>query len=84
MLTVDLDEFMFELADGAIKHVGASTTSASVTLYDVQTVERRPFGDDRVKLIFTDDEGNELEVSLAAAQLDRITALVQEESNTDS
>lgn len=82
MLTIDLEEFTFELADGAIKHVGASTTNASVTLYDVQTVERRSFGDDRVKLIFADDEGNELEVSLTAAQLDKVTTLAHGESDT--
>ncbi|ERG89455.1 MAG: hypothetical protein J07HX5_01614 [halophilic archaeon J07HX5] len=81
MLTIDLEEFTFELADGAIKHVGASTTNASVTLYDVQTIERQPFGDDRVKLVFADDEGNKLAVSLAATQLDRIRAIASEESD---
>jgi len=70
MLTIDLGEFAFELDEGAIKHVGASTTTASASLYDVASLEVREFGDDRVKLVFADEEGNELEVALFPDQLD--------------
>ena len=64
MLTVDLDDFMFELKDGAIKHVGPSNRSATVKLYDVTDVEARPFGDERVKLAFEAEDGNEAEVAV--------------------
>ena len=70
MLTIDLEEFTFELDEGAIKHVGASTTTASASLYDVASLEIREFGDDRVKLAFADEDGNELEVALFPDQLD--------------
>lgn len=65
MLTLDLGEFSFELKDGAVKHVGASTHAATATLYDVESIGVRPFGDKRVKLTFEDGTGNELEVALS-------------------
>ncbi len=65
MLTLDLGEFSFELKDGAVKHVGASTNAATAKLYDVESIEVRPFGDKRVKLTFEDGTGNELEVALS-------------------
>jgi hypothetical protein len=74
MFTLDLDEFTFELKEGAIKHVGPSNTSATAKLYDVEGVEAREFGDERVKLAFEDDEGNEVEIALspeAAAEVAR-------------
>lgn len=64
MLTVDLDDFMFELKDGAIKHVGPSNRTASVKLYDVTDASARPFGDERVKCSFADEAGDEVEVAL--------------------
>lgn len=72
MLTVDLEEFAFELDEGAIKHVGASSTTASASLYDVASLEVRAFGDDRIKLAFADEDGNELEVALFSDQLDEL------------
>ena len=69
MLTVDLDDFMFELKDGAIKHVGPSNRSATVKLYDVTDVESRPFGDERVKLAFEAEDGNEVETALFPEQV---------------
>jgi hypothetical protein len=65
MFTLDLDRFAFELKDGALKHVGASNKTATAKLYDVEGVDVREFGDNRVKLGFTDDEGNEVEVALS-------------------
>ena len=64
MFTLDLDRFMFELKDGALKHVGASNKSATAKLYDVTEAEAREFGDERIKLAFEDDEGNEVQVAL--------------------
>lgn len=66
MFSLDLEDFMFELKDGALKHVGASNRSATAKLYDVEAVEVREFGDDRVKLGFEDGDGNEVEVALFA------------------
>ena len=64
MFTLDLDRFMFELKDGALKHVGASNKTATAKLYDVSDAEVREFGDERVKLSFEDESGNEVEVAL--------------------
>ena len=68
MLSLDLGEFMFELKEGAIKHVGPSNTEATAKLYDVEAVEVREFGDKRVKLAFEDEDGNEVEVALFPEQ----------------
>jgi hypothetical protein len=68
MLTFDLKQFMFELKDGAIKHVGASNNSATVKLYDIDGIDVREFGDERVKVTFEDAEDNEVEVALDPAE----------------
>jgi len=68
MLTVQLDDFMLELKDGAYHHVGASNKTGTAKLYDVTDVEARPFGDERVKLAFEDDEGSQVEVALFPAE----------------
>jgi hypothetical protein len=64
MLSLDLEQFMFELKEGAIKHMGPSNQSATAKLYDVEGVEVREFGDKRLKLAFTDEDGNEVEIAL--------------------
>lgn len=74
MLTLDLAEFAFELKDGALKHVGASNQSATAKLYDVTDAEVRAYGNDRVKLGFADDEGNEVEVALDAPAAREVAA----------
>ena len=84
MLTFDLKQFMFELKDGAIKHVGASNNSATVKLYDVEGVEVREFGDERVKLSFEDADDNEVEVALdppEAREVARGIEMLEDESN---
>ncbi|WP_336327078.1 hypothetical protein [Halovenus sp. HT40] len=63
MLTIDLEEFMFELKDGTVKHVGASNNAATAKLYDIETTEIREFGD-QLKLACADDSGNEIELAL--------------------
>ncbi len=64
VLTLQLDDFMVELKDGAIKNVGPSNKSASAKLFDVTDAEAREFGDKRVKLVFEDEDGNEVQVAL--------------------
>lgn len=68
MFTLDIEEFMFELKDGALKHVGASTKSATAKLYDVESAEVREFGDERVKVSCEDESGNTVEIALDPAQ----------------
>ena len=84
MLTLDLEQFMFELKDGAIKHVGASNNSATVKLYDVVGVDVREFGDERVKLTFEDEDDNVVEVALdptVAREVARGIEMLEDESN---
>ena len=64
MLSLDLERFMFELKEGALKHVGASNKTATAKLYDVTEAAVRAFGDERVKLSCRDDSGNEIEIAL--------------------
>jgi len=68
MLTLQLDDFMVELKEGAVKHAGATNKSAEVKLYDVEGLDVREFGDERVKLAFDDAEGNEVEIALFPEQ----------------
>ena len=68
MLTLDIDQFMLELKDGAFKNVGTSNKQATVKMYDVEGVDVREYGDKRVKLSFEDQQGSEVEVSLFPEQ----------------
>lgn len=72
MFTLDLDRFSFELKDGALKHVGSSTNSATAKLYDVESVEVREFGDERIKLVCEDDGGNSVELALDPAEASEV------------
>jgi hypothetical protein len=64
MLNVNVEEFMVEFKDGAIRNVGPANKRATAKLFDVSSAEAREFGDKRVKLVFEDDEGNEVQVAL--------------------
>lgn len=64
MFTISLDEFNVELKDGSIKNVGPTNKRATAKLFDVTEAEAREFGDRRVKLVFTDESGNEVQVAL--------------------
>ena len=64
MLNINFSEFMLELKDGAIKNVGPSNKRADVKLFDVNDASAREFGDKRVKLVFEDRSGNEVQVAL--------------------
>jgi hypothetical protein len=65
MLTLDLSDFIVELDEGTVKHVGATTKGATVKLYHVAESEARAFGD-QVKFVFDDGEGNHVEVAVDA------------------
>ena len=84
MLSLDIDDFMLELKDGAFKNVGASNKQATVKLYDVEGVDVREFGDERVKLAFEDDQGSVVEVSLFPKQVQAVAeGLEMLESESD-
>ena len=74
MLALDISDFMIELKDGTIKNVGGPTKSASAKLFHVTSAEARTFGDDRVKFVFSDDDGNEVQVALFADEVRTILA----------
>ena len=82
MITLNLENFMIELKDGSLKNVGPTNKSATAKLFAVEEAEAREFGDKRVKLVFEDDEGNEIQVSLFPEDLrtlaDDIEALEDE------
>jgi len=83
VFTLQLDEFVIELQDGALKNVGPSNKSAEAKLFDVDSAEAREFGDKRVKCVFADDEGNEIEVALFpddASRLARDIEALEDES----
>lgn len=84
MLTLNIDEFMLELKDGALKNVGPANKSAEAKLFDVASAEAREFGDKRVKIVFEDDEGNEVQVALfpdEASQVARDIEALEAESS---
>ncbi|WP_418771551.1 hypothetical protein [Halobacterium yunchengense] len=68
---------MVELKDGAIKNVGPSNKTAEAKLFDVETAVAREFGDKRVKLVFEDDDGNEVQVALFPEDVRSITRDVE-------
>lgn len=83
MLSLQLDDFMLELKDGSLKNVGPADKSATTKLYDVESVEVREFGDERVKLAFADESGNEMEIALFPAEASEVARgieLLEEES----
>jgi hypothetical protein len=77
MLALTLEEFMIELNDGSIKNVGPKNKSATVKLFDVESAEAREFGDKRVKLVFEDEDGNEVQVSLFPEDVRRIASDIE-------
>ena len=83
MLSLQLDDFMLELKDGSLKNVGPADKSATTKLYDVESGEVREFGDERVKLAFADESGNEMEIALFPAEASEVARgieLLEEES----
>jgi hypothetical protein len=83
MLTLDLSDFMVELDEGTVKHVGTKTKGATVKLYHVTESEAREFGD-RLKLVFDDGEGNHVEVAVDSEQAATLASEIEalsEDSN---
>ncbi|MFB6173108.1 MAG: hypothetical protein ABEI39_00545 [Halobacteriales archaeon] len=78
MLALSLDAFAVEFKDGTVNTVGAPNKAATAKLYDVTESEARAFGDERVKLAFADDEGNEVEVALPPEAADAIAETIGE------
>lgn len=64
MLSLTLEEFMVEVNDGAIKNVGPNNKAVTAKLFDVESAEAREFGDKRIKLVFEDEDDNEIQISL--------------------
>lgn len=77
VLNINLSSFMIELKDGAIKNVGPSNKSAEAKLFDVESAQAREFGDKRVKLVFEDDDDNEVQVSLFPEEVRKVVADVE-------
>ena len=77
MLSLNLDSFMIELKEGSIKNVGATNKSASAKLFDVDSAEARAFGDSQVKVVATDDEGNEVQIALDPEQAETVRSDVE-------
>jgi hypothetical protein len=69
---------MVELKEGAIKNVGPSNKEASVKLFDVERVRAREFGDKRVKFVFEDQGGNEVQVALFPEHVRKVEDDVEE------
>lgn len=78
MLSLELSDFMIQLKDGSINNVGAPTKAAAAKLFDVESASARTFGDNRVKLVCADSDGNEIQVALFPEHVDRIEADVAE------
>ncbi|ELZ08565.1 hypothetical protein C479_14538 [Halovivax asiaticus JCM 14624] len=74
MLTLELDPFMVEVKDGSIHNVGPTNTETTAKLFDVETASAREFGDRRVKLEFTDAEGNEIQVAMFPDEIRSLVA----------
>lgn len=77
MLTLQLEQFMIELKEGSIKNVGPTNKSGSAKLFDVEEAEAREFGDKRVKLVFEDDDDNEVQVALFPEDVRKIVRDVE-------
>lgn len=77
MLTLDLDDFLVEIEEGTVKHVGAADTAAAVKLYHAESVSARAFGDSQVKVAVKDGEGNEVELALDPEQAAELIADVE-------
>lgn len=72
MLSLEISDFLIQLKEGSIHNVGGPNKAATAKLYDITEVEARAFGDERVKLSFGDDEGNNIEVALFPDEVEHI------------
>jgi hypothetical protein len=81
MLTLELSDFLIELEDGAIKNVGGANKTGTAKLFDVERASARTFGDKRVKLVFEDHDGSEVQVALFPADVRDLVEDVEEIRN---
>jgi hypothetical protein len=72
MLTLTLEEIMVEFTNGSIKNVGPPNKSATAKLFDVEAIEAREFGDNRVKIVAKDGEDNTIQIALFPDQVHTI------------
>ncbi|WP_435154729.1 hypothetical protein [Haladaptatus sp. DFWS20] len=77
MLNLRMDNFMVELKNGSLKNVGPTNKKGTAKLFDVESAEAREFGDKRVKLVFEDEEGNEVQVSLFPEHVRKIAGEIE-------
>ena len=73
MLNLNLESFMIELKDGSVKNVGPTNKSATAKLFDPESVEARPFGDNQLKIVASDADGNEVQIALFPGDAAAIT-----------
>jgi hypothetical protein len=72
MFNLNLSDFMVEFKEGSVKNVGPATKEATAKLFDVDSVEAREFGDKRIKVVATDEEGNEVQIALFPEQVESL------------
>ena len=72
MLNLNFDSFMIELKDGSVKNVGPTNKAASAKLFEAESVEARAFGDSQLKIVATDESGNEVQIALFPEQAETI------------
>lgn len=77
MLNLNLNDVLVEFKDGSIKNVGPTNKHAEAKLFDVADAELREFGDRRVKLVASDDAGNEIQIALFPDHVDTILADIE-------
>lgn len=81
MLNLNLEEIMVEFKNGSIKNVGPTNKSATAKLFDVESIEAREFGDNRVKIVAEDGEGNTIQIALFPDQVQTVVDDVESMRN---
>lgn len=64
MLDLNIESFHVSVDEGSVKNVGPPNKTVAAKLFDIEAAEAREFGDKRVKLVFEDEGGNEVQVAL--------------------
>lgn len=72
MLTLEIDDFHVQLKEGTIHNVGGPTKVGTVKAFDITDAGAREFGDDRLKLEFSDADGNSITISVFPEQLNEL------------
>ena len=69
---LEIDEFMMQIKDGSLHNVGPPTKTGTVKLFDVEELEARAFGDNRIKIECTDESGNAVQIALSPHHAERL------------